>query len=649
MVPDFNRHSTVPAIGPYPVQAEEYGDIHIRVADPDKNDFTIDDLRQQSEVTFSKTPFKMIFVDHAGLMGSRGRYNSTTDKLNEIIRDLKRLAMSFNRGMGIAVVVLFQISREGFRSAEKNGGRYNLTHLSYANECAVRATPVLTDAGIAPIEQIEPGTRVWSRSGWKRVLNRFDQGKRRIWRVTTNRGGVLEITANHRVRVLRDGDLGWCRARHLGCGDWVVSTRGDYPWATRTPRLPRGARPSTYLTEGLAYLLGAWDGDGKLRPNKIAFTGNRKEKTLRRQICKTFSSVFGEDLFKYTFPSRPGAFDDESKAHRERTRWFEQLAGARGECVPECVLRAPLRFVTAYLRGLWDTDGWINSKNIVGLKMKSHRFLAQVQMLMTHLGYETTLQCTDTFLQKTGRTYEGWTLRLLGYESRLRFRDEIGFTEPWKERRLVASARRPPKRKRTDQTYPVPELYLGLYRDHTPYGLITKGRLPKSHYNAMRKVRKTGLVCRQAAQSMLAFLDDEGIKDPRAEELRHLLTLQVCRVRSVERTDRIEDVFDLEVDGDHEFQTGPLLSHNCERSADIVTATWIDEDLRKIDKAIFQCLKSRDQKPFERVPVRVEFSCRRLLTDNTTIEEIDQKMKDAKGEDQPIRQSRQRPPMDLGE
>ncbi len=145
IAPDFNKRSTVKAQGPAAVQAEDYGDIHIRVADPDKNDFTIDDLRRQAEVTFSKTPFRMIFVDHAGLMSSRGRYSSTTDRLNEVIRDLKRLAMSFNRGMGIAVVCLFQISREGYRSAEKNGGRYNLTHLSYANECE-RSADIVTAA-----------------------------------------------------------------------------------------------------------------------------------------------------------------------------------------------------------------------------------------------------------------------------------------------------------------------------------------------------------------------------------------------------------------------------------------------------------------------------------------------------------------------
>jgi len=143
VIPDFNKKSTVRATGPAAVQAEEYGDIHIRNRDPEKRTFTIDDLRSQSELVFAKTPFQLIFVDHLGLMDARERHGSTTDKLNEVMKDLKQLAMGFNRGMGIAVVGLFQISREGYRSAEKNGGRYNLTHLSYANE-AERSSDIVT-------------------------------------------------------------------------------------------------------------------------------------------------------------------------------------------------------------------------------------------------------------------------------------------------------------------------------------------------------------------------------------------------------------------------------------------------------------------------------------------------------------------------
>ena len=123
--------------------ANKYGSIFIEVADPDKVDFTIVDLRARAELVYSKTPFSLLFIDHLGLMASRNRHPSTTEKLNEVIRDTKKMAMSFNRGMGMAVVGLFQISREGFKAAEKNGGRFNLTHLSYANE-AERSSDVVT-------------------------------------------------------------------------------------------------------------------------------------------------------------------------------------------------------------------------------------------------------------------------------------------------------------------------------------------------------------------------------------------------------------------------------------------------------------------------------------------------------------------------
>lgn len=129
-----------------------YGKIHIEVSDPNKSDFTVIDLKSKAELIYSRSPFSLLFVDHAGLMAPRRRMTSTTENLNEVIRDLKRLSMNFNRGAGMAVVELFQISREGFKAAEKisekaNGawghGPYNLTHLSYANECE-RSSDIVT-------------------------------------------------------------------------------------------------------------------------------------------------------------------------------------------------------------------------------------------------------------------------------------------------------------------------------------------------------------------------------------------------------------------------------------------------------------------------------------------------------------------------
>jgi hypothetical protein len=127
VIPDFND------------AANKYGKIHIEVANPDKADFTVADLRQRAEVIYADRPFSLLFVDHVGLMSPRKWVSSTTERLNEVLRDLKRLSMSFNRGMGMAVVGLFQIGREGFKrvlKARQAGRRneYNPTDLSYANE-----------------------------------------------------------------------------------------------------------------------------------------------------------------------------------------------------------------------------------------------------------------------------------------------------------------------------------------------------------------------------------------------------------------------------------------------------------------------------------------------------------------------------------
>ena len=142
VVPDFNN------------KMNGYGSIHIEVADPDKSDYTVADMRARAEVLYAKHPFSLMFVDHALLVSPRKWVPSTTERINEVIRDCKRMAMSFNRGMGMAVVLLFQISREGFKAASKarEGGSsavYNLTFLSYANE-AERSADIVTSSWIDP-------------------------------------------------------------------------------------------------------------------------------------------------------------------------------------------------------------------------------------------------------------------------------------------------------------------------------------------------------------------------------------------------------------------------------------------------------------------------------------------------------------------
>ncbi|MDB4278221.1 DnaB helicase C-terminal domain-containing protein [Deltaproteobacteria bacterium] len=134
-----------------------YGNIFIEVTDPDKIDFKVSDIRARAELIYSRSPFSLVFIDHALLVSPRKWVPSTTERLNEVIRDFKKMSMSFNRGAGMAVVLLFQISREGYKAAQKAREKqteasmypYNLTHLSYANE-AERSSDNVTATWLDP-------------------------------------------------------------------------------------------------------------------------------------------------------------------------------------------------------------------------------------------------------------------------------------------------------------------------------------------------------------------------------------------------------------------------------------------------------------------------------------------------------------------
>jgi len=175
VIPDFNGQPVVPDMtyedGTSMAPPNGYGKIHIEVFDPDKSDFTVAMARSKAELVYSKSPFSMIFIDHAGLMSPRKWVSSTTERLNEVMRDLKRLSGAFNRGQGIPVVALFQIGREGFKAAEKNGGNYNLTHLSYANE-AERSSDVVTTSFVN--DQLRLANRVKFQCLKTRDEDRFE-------------------------------------------------------------------------------------------------------------------------------------------------------------------------------------------------------------------------------------------------------------------------------------------------------------------------------------------------------------------------------------------------------------------------------------------------------------------------------------------
>jgi hypothetical protein len=169
-----------------------YGKILIEGYDPDSKTFKVSDIRTRGEILYRENPFHLVIVDHVLLVdpendGIRG----TTERANEVVRNLKKLSEIFNRE-GIAILALFQISREGVKRADKNYGRYSLYDLSYSNEIE-RSSDIVTagymndelkNAARLFIQCLKsrddaPFEPFFSRIEWRcrRIQTCFDQGE----------------------------------------------------------------------------------------------------------------------------------------------------------------------------------------------------------------------------------------------------------------------------------------------------------------------------------------------------------------------------------------------------------------------------------------------------------------------------------------
>lgn len=93
-------------------------------------------------------------------------------------------------------------------------------------QCFVAGTPVATEAGLKPIEEIKPGDKVWA---WneatdeiklRAVVNRFTHRRSEVFEITVGRD-TFKVTGEHPFYV---AGKGWTSAREVRSGDEFVTS-----------------------------------------------------------------------------------------------------------------------------------------------------------------------------------------------------------------------------------------------------------------------------------------------------------------------------------------------------------------------------------------------------------------------------------------
>jgi stage V sporulation protein R len=275
-------------------------------------------------------------------------------------------------------------------------------------------------------------------------------------RIKTRRGLELEGSVTHRLLL---PDNTWRRLDELQVGDRLLLARGQNLWAKEHVRLSWEQEVSERSVKRLAALatsgaVGPLVCDIRPQPITIpqivdedlgAFLGYLIGDGHISDVKRTIGLTTGDEpqadhfarLVEKLFGLEPVKKWDESKwrirfSSRNAQRFLEHLGLKTGFCarektVPDVILRSPKPVVAAFLRALYDCDGYGGKAGVI-LATSSIEMSKTVQLLLLNFG-----------IQSTRRPHKDgcWHVHSAG-KSAARFLDEIGFGLDRKQRSLRA-------------------------------------------------------------------------------------------------------------------------------------------------------------------------------------------------------------------
>src|SRR5712692_9194350 len=256
----------------------------------------------------------------------------------------------------------------------------------------------------------------------------LSNGIKDLYEVTTSRGHRVRVTLDHKMGVLRNGEIATIPLRELEEGDEVLLLLGEGTKSEDTPLVPLSASVynrskmsttlnenvtlPTHLTPELAYLLGYSYGDGYvLQGKKVTW---RDEKGLSLAVGNTQPDVQSRliSAIKQLFSIEPvvspgdGACTNVKFYSRLVVEWLQEnkLLKQKAEAVrvPEAIFRSPSAVVAAFISGYFDADGSDrNKKGGYGFDSVSRERLEDIQLLLIANGIVSHITTQD-------RSKNGW-------------------------------------------------------------------------------------------------------------------------------------------------------------------------------------------------------------------------------------------------
>ena len=238
-------------------------------------------------------------------------------------------------------------------------------------------------------------------------------------KITTKCGYNICGTKSHKVKIL-DNNLNvvWKKLSEIKKGDVAVIYRGKGMFGK-----------SKKIDEDTAYYLGLIFGDGGLNnKNNVTLTnGDDHILNFIREYYKKRKISFREEL-----NSKKSINIISKKPHRDflRENYNIEYSLSTNKEWPIDILKSKKNIVASFIRGLYESDGWVENKPSIHIGLNNERFIKNLQCILLNFGIISSIRV------KKNNKKDNFVLSI--YRSNLeKFMKEIGLDKRGRKHKYI--------------------------------------------------------------------------------------------------------------------------------------------------------------------------------------------------------------------